>query len=237
MLRRAFASLCFFAGRDLKWTMGQLRHEDAHMSAAVYAQGAQRSRIDYELVWTLMRFADEPEHWADRHVPRAAFGPRIDPTAGRRTSTNRRMSDGRGWFRTTDLSRVNRLGVREVERPDRPPFRAILAFDARVVRHGDAARSGRIRLDPGSTALTSRRAQEVTQETGIRPRDRYLKQMTLATLPAPGVRHEQKVPCAGERDVEQPALIVEFAPALGSSRHKLVLACSDDHCLSRQSLS
>lgn len=55
--------------------MGQLGHEDARMSAAVYAQGAQRSRIDYELVWTLMRFTDEPEHWADRHVPRAAFGP------------------------------------------------------------------------------------------------------------------------------------------------------------------
>jgi hypothetical protein len=90
----------------LKWTMGQLGHEDARMSAAVYAQGAQRSRIDYELVWTLMRFADEPEHWADRHVPRAAFGPRIDPTARKRTSTNRRKSDGRGWFRTTDLSRV-----------------------------------------------------------------------------------------------------------------------------------
>jgi len=28
--------------------------------------------------------------------------------------------DGRGWFRTTDLSRVKRLGVREAERPDRP---------------------------------------------------------------------------------------------------------------------
>jgi integrase len=108
MLRRTFASMCFFAGRDLKWTMGQLGHEDARMSAVVYAQGAQRNRIDYELVWTLMRFAEEPEHWADRHVPRAAFGPRIDPTAGRRTSTNRRMSDGRGWFRTTDLSRVKR---------------------------------------------------------------------------------------------------------------------------------
>jgi len=108
MLRRTFASMCFFAGRDLKWTMGQLGHEDARMSAAVYAQGAQRSRIDYELVWTLMRFDDEPEHWADRHVPRAAFGPRNDPTARKRTSTKRRMSDGRGWFRTTDLSRVKR---------------------------------------------------------------------------------------------------------------------------------
>jgi hypothetical protein len=156
MLRRAFASLCFFAGRDLKWTMGQLGHEDARMSAAVYAQGAQRRRIDYELVWQLMRFDEEPEHWADRHVPRAAFGPRIDPTAGRRTSTNRRMSDGRGWFRTTDLSRVKRLGVRAVEGPDRPSSRAILAFAASTRGAGDAVGSGRIRLDPGSTAQRPR---------------------------------------------------------------------------------
>jgi integrase len=27
-LRRTFASLCFFAGRDLRWVMGQLGHDD-----------------------------------------------------------------------------------------------------------------------------------------------------------------------------------------------------------------
>jgi integrase len=33
-LRRTFASLCFFAGRDLRWVMGQLGHEDPRMTLA-----------------------------------------------------------------------------------------------------------------------------------------------------------------------------------------------------------
>jgi integrase len=60
-LRRTFASLCFFAGRDLRWVMGQLAHDDPRMTLAVYAQCMKRKRIDQELVWTLMRFPDEAE--------------------------------------------------------------------------------------------------------------------------------------------------------------------------------
>jgi integrase len=59
-LRRTFASLCFFAGRDLRWVMGQLGHDDPRMTLGVYAQCMKRQRIDHELVWTLMRFPDEP---------------------------------------------------------------------------------------------------------------------------------------------------------------------------------
>jgi integrase len=59
-LRRTFASLCFFAGRDLRWVMGQLEHDDPRMTLAVYAQCMKRTRIDKELVRTLMRFPDEP---------------------------------------------------------------------------------------------------------------------------------------------------------------------------------
>jgi integrase len=60
-LRRTFASLCFFAGRDLRWVMGQLGHDDPRMTLAVYAQCMKRKRIDQELVWRLMRFPDEAE--------------------------------------------------------------------------------------------------------------------------------------------------------------------------------
>jgi integrase len=60
-LRRTFASLCFFAGRDLRWVMGQLGHDDPRMTLAVYAQCMKRKRIDHELVWTLMRFPDETD--------------------------------------------------------------------------------------------------------------------------------------------------------------------------------
>jgi integrase len=60
-LRRTFASLCFFAGRDLRWVMGQLGHDDPSMTLRVYAQCMKRSRIDHDLVWRLMRFPTEPE--------------------------------------------------------------------------------------------------------------------------------------------------------------------------------
>jgi integrase len=63
-LRRTFASLCFFAGRDLRWVMGQLGHDDPRMTLSVYAQCMKRKRIDRELVWRLMRFPDEAEDWA-----------------------------------------------------------------------------------------------------------------------------------------------------------------------------
>ena len=62
-LRRTFASLALTAGRDPRWVMGQLGHTDARFTLSVYAQAMQRQRIDYELVWSLMRFADERERW------------------------------------------------------------------------------------------------------------------------------------------------------------------------------
>ena len=63
-LRRTFASLCFFAGRDLRWVMGQLGHDDPRMTLTVYAQCMKRTRIDRDLVWTLTCFADETDELA-----------------------------------------------------------------------------------------------------------------------------------------------------------------------------
>jgi integrase len=60
-LRRTFASLCFFAGRDPAWVMGQMGHKDARLTLAVYAQTMQRQRVDRDLVWRLMRFSAESE--------------------------------------------------------------------------------------------------------------------------------------------------------------------------------
>ena len=80
-LRRTFASLCFFAGRDLRWVMGQLGHEDPRMTLAVYAQCMKRSQIDEALIWQLMRFPDE----TDERVIERSFGPTNDPTRSRRS--------------------------------------------------------------------------------------------------------------------------------------------------------
>ena len=60
-LRRTFASLCFFAGRDLRWVMRQLGHDDPRMTLPVYAQCMKRSQIDEAVVRQLMRFSYEPE--------------------------------------------------------------------------------------------------------------------------------------------------------------------------------
>jgi len=75
-LRRTFASLSLAAGRDARWVMGQMGHTDARLTLTVYAQIIQRQRVDEQLIWTLMRFSDEPES------PGAArsIDPRIDPT-------------------------------------------------------------------------------------------------------------------------------------------------------------
>jgi integrase len=78
-LRRTFASLCFSAGRDLRWVMGQLGHEDPRMTLAVYAQCMKRSQIDEAVVWQLMRFTNEPE---DLH--KRGFGPTNGPMTAQR---------------------------------------------------------------------------------------------------------------------------------------------------------
>jgi integrase len=61
--RRTFARLCFMADRELDYVLGQIGHKDARMALEVYA-GLRKKRIrreERELVWWLMRFADEPE--------------------------------------------------------------------------------------------------------------------------------------------------------------------------------
>jgi integrase len=79
-LRRTFASLCFFAGRDARFVMAQLGHTDARLTLQVYAQCMERRRIDDELVWLLMRFPDE----AGSPPSRRSFGPLNDPVAPKR---------------------------------------------------------------------------------------------------------------------------------------------------------
>lgn len=78
-LRRTFASLCFFAGRDLRWVMGQLGHDDPRMTLAVYAQVMKRKRVDEALVWQLMRFSGEPEKTARERAFGPTNGPMADP--------------------------------------------------------------------------------------------------------------------------------------------------------------
>lgn len=77
-LRRTFASLCFFAGRDARFVMAQLGHADAKLTLEVYAKCMERRRIDRDLVWGLMRFADEPETMPGRGAAREPTAPAED---------------------------------------------------------------------------------------------------------------------------------------------------------------
>jgi integrase len=77
-LRRTWAMLALTAGRDARWVMAQMGHTDARLTLQVYAQAIQRQRIDHDLVWTLMRFADEPERRSGPGSP-GAFGPTNGP--------------------------------------------------------------------------------------------------------------------------------------------------------------
>lgn len=60
-LRRTYASLALLAGWPPPFVMAQMGHTDARLTLSVYAQVVNRQRVDRSLVWSLMRFADEPE--------------------------------------------------------------------------------------------------------------------------------------------------------------------------------
>lgn len=68
-LRRTYACLSFWVGRELPWVMDQIGHDDSRMTVGVYGQATQRKRVDRDLAWRLMRFPDEPIEWLGRQRP------------------------------------------------------------------------------------------------------------------------------------------------------------------------
>jgi hypothetical protein len=98
--------------------MGQLGHTDARLTPNVYAQVLQRQRVDEALIWRLMRFPDEPEERRPMAVNETRNGTTsaIGDRSGRRQASSSHRNpalaglsrSGRGWVRTSDLSRVRR---------------------------------------------------------------------------------------------------------------------------------
>jgi integrase len=59
--RRTFAYMSALAGRDPRFVMNQMGHEDARLSLEIYDMGKNRRNANRDLAWELMRFREEVE--------------------------------------------------------------------------------------------------------------------------------------------------------------------------------
>ncbi len=107
-LRHTFASILFVRGEDPPYVMAQLGHTDPAFTLRVYAHAMRRDDGDKERLKALVEGRD----WA----PMGTTGPddasdavEDHSTENEETSASAEVSDdGRGGFRTCDLSRVKR---------------------------------------------------------------------------------------------------------------------------------
>src|SRR5215217_2966988 len=107
-LRHTFASILFVRGEDPPYVMAQLGHTDPAFTLRVYAHAMRRDAGDKEALKALV----DGRHWAPlgtsgandpSETPREA-----DPDNDESPAAAGLPDDGRGGFRTCDLSRVKR---------------------------------------------------------------------------------------------------------------------------------
>jgi len=107
-LRHTFASLLVALGNDPAYVMAQLGHADPKFTLRIYTHGMRRLEGDKERLQALVEGRD----WAplgtsaqsglsSGNAEDLAEAPETRPDAGL-------SEDGRGWVRTSDLSRVKR---------------------------------------------------------------------------------------------------------------------------------
>ena len=107
-LRHTFASILFVRGEDPPYVMAQLGHTDPAFTLRVYAHAMRRDEGDKEALKALV----EGRHWA----PLGTSGSddpseparEVDPENDESPAAAGLPDDGRGGFRTCDLSRVKR---------------------------------------------------------------------------------------------------------------------------------
>ena len=117
-LRHTFASILFVRGEDPPYVMAQLGHTDPAFTLRVYAHAMRRDDGDKERLKALVEGRD----WA----PMGTTGP-DDASDGVEDHSTRNdetpaaaevSDDGRGGFRTCDLSRVKRRGRKRRKPPE-----------------------------------------------------------------------------------------------------------------------
>ena len=111
-VRHTFASILFVRGEDPPYLMAQLGHTDPAFTLRVYAHAMRREEGDKERLKALVEGRD----WAPLGTERADEPPGDVPAGtpgNEETPAEAEVStDGRGGFRTCDLSRVKHEGRR-----------------------------------------------------------------------------------------------------------------------------
>jgi integrase len=107
-LRHTFASILFVRGEDPPYVMAQLGHTDPAFTLRVYAHAMRRDEGDTERLKALV----EGREWAPLGTTSSDEGPEAPEshsTGNEETPASAEVpEDGRGGFRTCDLSRVKR---------------------------------------------------------------------------------------------------------------------------------
>ena len=106
-LRRTFASLLYALGHDPVYVMQQMGHTDPKLALRIYAQAMRRGEEEKAALTALVEAVD----WARLGTKRGSASSRHTSSDNRETKKSgrrRASSSGRGWVRTSDLSRVRR---------------------------------------------------------------------------------------------------------------------------------
>jgi integrase len=106
-LRRTFASLLYALGHDPVYVMQQMGHSDPKLALRIYAQAMRRGEQEKAALKALVEGID----WAPLGTKRDSASTRSKSSTApgtKKPCRSRASSDGRGWVRTSDLSRVRR---------------------------------------------------------------------------------------------------------------------------------
>ena len=107
-LRHTFASILYVRGEDPAYVMAQLGHTDAGFTLRVYAHAMRRDEGDKERLKALVEGRDwAPLGTSGRNLP-SEEAMQSTPEDDESPADAGLSDDGRGGFRTCDLSRVKR---------------------------------------------------------------------------------------------------------------------------------
>jgi hypothetical protein len=107
-LRRTFISLLLATGAEVPYVMRQVGHSDPKVTLSIYAQVMYRGEGERER----LKIVSEGSDWAllgtGGDFEAAEPGEQLTLDASESRAIAGDSTDGRGWARTSDLSRVRR---------------------------------------------------------------------------------------------------------------------------------